>query len=42
MNFLFASCESSYWVATILVNKFNINHCYICKKKGIHMNKIVI
>ena len=42
MNFLFSSCESCNWFATILVNKFNINHCYICKKKVIHMDKIVI
>ena len=30
VNLYFESC---YWVATILVNKFNMNHCYICKKK---------
>ena len=32
-NCKFVFCESCYWVATILVNKFNMNHCYICKKK---------
>jgi len=33
-NCKFAFCESCYWFATILVNKFNINHCHNCKKKG--------
>jgi hypothetical protein len=41
-NCKFALCESCYWFATILVNKFNINHCYICKKKDIHMETILI
>lgn len=38
----FAFCESCYWFATILINKFNINHCYNCKKKNIHMQTILI
>ena len=38
----FAFCESCYWFATILVNKFNnINHCDICKKKDIHIETIL-
>ena len=41
-NCKFAFCESCYWIATILVNKFNINHCSICKKKDIHMETILI
>ena len=41
-NCKFAFCESCYWFATILVNKFNINHCYICKKKDIHMETILV
>ena len=41
-NCKFAFCESCYWVATILINKFNINHCYICKKKNIHRETILI
>ena len=41
-NCKFAFCESCYWVATILINKFNINHCYICKKKDIYMETILI
>ena len=41
-NCKFAFCESCYWFATILVNKFNFNHCYICKKKDIHMETILI
>ena len=32
-NCKFAFCESCYWVATILLDKFNINHCYNCNKK---------
>ena len=33
-NCKFAFCESCYWVATILTNKFdNINYCYNCRKK---------
>lgn len=41
-NCKFAFCESCYWFATILVNKFNIHNCYICKKKDIHMETILI
>lgn len=41
-NCKFVFCESCYWVATILVNKFNMNHCYICKKKDIHMEIILV
>ena len=44
-NCKFAFCESCYWIATILVkNKFNNNnnHCYNCRKKDIHMGKILI
>jgi hypothetical protein len=42
-NCKFAFCESCYWIATILVNKFNnINHCYNCNKKDIHIETILI
>ena len=42
-NCKFAFCESCYWVATILTNKFdNINHCHNCRKKNIHIEKILI
>ena len=41
-NCKFAFCESCYWVATILINKFNINYCYLCKKKDIHTETILI
>ena len=41
-NCKFAFCESCNWFATILINKFNINHCYNCKKKDIHMKTILI
>lgn len=41
-NCKFAFCESCNWFATILINKFNINHCYNCKKKYIHMKTILI
>jgi hypothetical protein len=40
-NFKFAFCESCYWFASILVDKFNINYCYI-RKKDIHMEMISI
>ncbi len=32
-NCKFAFCESCYWVANLLVNKFNTNRCSNCKKK---------
>jgi hypothetical protein len=41
-NCKFAFCESCYWFATILVDKFNNNHCYNCRKKDIHIEKILI
>jgi len=43
-NCKFAFCESCYWIATILVkNKINnINHCYNCRKKDIHIETILI
>ena len=42
-NCKFAFCESCYWFATILVNKFNnIKHCYNCNKKDIHIGTILI
>jgi CO dehydrogenase/acetyl-CoA synthase gamma subunit (corrinoid Fe-S protein) len=42
-NCKFAFCESCYWFATILVNKFNnSNRCYICNKKDIHIGTILI
>ena len=41
-NCKFAFCESCNWFATILINKFNINNCYNCKKKDIHMKTILI
>jgi len=42
-NCKFAFCESCYWFATILVNKFNnINRCYICNKKDIHIGTKLI
>lgn len=41
-NCKFAFCESCCWFATILINKFNINHCHNCKKKDIHMQTILI
>jgi hypothetical protein len=41
-NCKFAFCESCYWFATILVDKFNNgNRCYICKKKDIHIGTIL-
>ena len=40
-NCKFAFCESCYWFATILVDKFNNdNRCYICKK-DIHIGTIL-
>lgn len=44
-NCKFIFCESCYWFATILVkDNFNndINQCYICNKKNIHIGKILI
>jgi CO dehydrogenase/acetyl-CoA synthase gamma subunit (corrinoid Fe-S protein) len=42
-NCKFAFCESCYWVATILVDKFNNTHnCYNCRKKDIHVETILI
>ena len=42
-NCKFAFCESCYWIATILINKFNnTNHCYNCNKKDIHIETILI
>ena len=42
-NCKFAFCESCYWVATSLINKFNnTNHCYNCNKKDIHIETILI
>ena len=40
-NRKFAFCESCYWVATVLVNKFNPNRCSNCNKKGIHVETIL-
>ena len=40
-NCKFTFCESCYWVATILVNKFNMIRCYNCNKKGIHIGTIL-
>ena len=35
-NYKFAFCQSCYWVATILVNKFNnTNRCSNCNKKKV-------
>ena len=41
-NCKFAFCESCDWFATILINKFNSNNCYNCKKKNILMKTILI
>jgi hypothetical protein len=41
-NCKFVFCESCYWFATILVDKFNNNRCYICNKKDIHRGTILI
>ena len=41
-NCKFTFCESCYWVATILVNKFNnTKRCSNCNKKGIHIETIL-
>jgi hypothetical protein len=41
-NYKFAFCGSCYWIATILVNKFNnTNRCSNCKKKGIYIETIL-
>ena len=42
-NCKFAFCEACYWFATILADKINnINYCYNCRRKDIHIETILI